>query len=438
MTVIVVGAGIAGLICARELARGGRAVVLLEREPVPGGRVRTDIVDGCTIDRGFQVLFTAYPVLGAALDMDALSLRAFRPAARLTGDPTLASAPLFGDAIAAPSLLADTVLAGGIPLTDKLRLLALRWLATSLSVEACFADPYQHQSTRDFLLARGLAPSTVQRFFAPFYGGIMLDRALATSASIFLFTFKMLASGQTAVPARGIGAIPAQLAAGLPPGTLRTGVTVRALDIADGRVRGVVLDSGETIAARDVVLATDPPASARLAATAGAAIAMPVGALGATTVWFRSTAAEAPLPGTALWLNADPAAVITHAITLTEVAPEYAPRGTHLVEATAVGHAAMLDDAALEANARSAIAVMRGRVPPPLERVAITRVPYAQYPQLPGFRDRRPSIATTIPGLWMSGELLHSSSLDGAARGGRDTARAMLACPDAGPSAGPR
>jgi len=77
-------------------------------------------------------------------------------------------------------------------------------------------------------------------------------------------------------------------------------------------------------------------------------------------------------------------------------------------------------------------------VPPPLERVAITRVPYAQYPQLPGFRDRRPSIATTIPGLWMSGELLHSSSLDGAARGGRDTARAMLACPDAGPSAGPR
>jgi len=426
MTVIVVGAGIAGLLCARELERGGQTVMLLERESVVGGRVRTDVVDGCTIDRGFQVLFTAYPVLGAALDLSALSLRPFRPAARLTGDPTLGSAPLFGDAIAEPSLFADTVLAGGIPLTDKLRLLALRWLATSLSVEECFGDPYQHQSTRDFLLARGLAPSTVQRFFAPFYGGIMLDRALATSASIFLFTFKMLASGQTAVPARGIGAIPAQLAAGLAPGTLRTGVAVRALDVADGRVRGVVLDSGETIAGTDVVLATDPPASARLAATAGVAIAIPAGALGATTVYFRSTAAEPPLAGTALWLNADPNAVITHAITLTEVAPEYAPRGTHLVEATAVGPAADQDEAALEAHARAAIAVMRGGESPTLERVAIVRVPYAQYPQRPGFRDRRPSIATTLPGLWMSGELLHSSSLDGAARGGRDTARAML------------
>ncbi|MGZ8379856.1 MAG: FAD-dependent oxidoreductase, partial [Gemmatirosa sp.] len=70
MTTVVVGAGIAGLLCARELARAGRPVTVLEREPAPGGRVRSRMVDGYVIDRGFQVLFTAYPTLRAALDLD--------------------------------------------------------------------------------------------------------------------------------------------------------------------------------------------------------------------------------------------------------------------------------------------------------------------------------------------------------------------------------
>src|SRR5438270_2403338 len=78
---IVIGAGLAGLACARALQRSGREVLVLEAAAAPGGRVRTDVVDGFRLDRGFQVLLTAYPECKAALDYDALQLRKFKPGA---------------------------------------------------------------------------------------------------------------------------------------------------------------------------------------------------------------------------------------------------------------------------------------------------------------------------------------------------------------------
>ena len=59
--VIVVGAGVAGLACARALVAAGREPIVLERSHTIGGRVRTDAVDGFLLDHGFQVLPTAYP-----------------------------------------------------------------------------------------------------------------------------------------------------------------------------------------------------------------------------------------------------------------------------------------------------------------------------------------------------------------------------------------
>jgi hypothetical protein len=128
--------------------------------------------------------------------------------------------------------------------------------------------------------------------------------------------------------------------------------------------------------------------------------------------------------------------VVSHAVTLTEVAPEYAPPGRHLLAATAVGDAATLDEGTLLARARHDLATLRGAPLPPLEHLATWRVPYAQYPQPPHFREHRPSIAAAgVRGLWLASELLHSSSLDGAARGGRDAALAIVAAAHARPPA---
>ena len=75
--VVVVGAGIAGLTCARLLRGAGRRVVVLEASDGVGGRVRTDVVDGFRLDHGFQVLLTGYPEARELLELDALDLGAF-------------------------------------------------------------------------------------------------------------------------------------------------------------------------------------------------------------------------------------------------------------------------------------------------------------------------------------------------------------------------
>ena len=59
--ILIIGAGLAGLQCARLLTAAGCRVAVLEASDAPGGRVRTDVVEGFRIDRGFQVLLTAYP-----------------------------------------------------------------------------------------------------------------------------------------------------------------------------------------------------------------------------------------------------------------------------------------------------------------------------------------------------------------------------------------
>jgi phytoene dehydrogenase-like protein len=420
---LVVGGGIAGLMCARTLAQAGVAVTLLERDAEVGGRVRTTTRDGFRLDHGFQVLFTAYPVLTAALDLPALSLREFRPAAQIVDEAGARS--LVGDALSEPSLLLPTLAASSLTLGDKWRMLRLRYLATSLTFDECFAPRFDRVTTREFLHDRGFSRHAIADFFAPFYGGILLDRSLATSASVLLYTFKMLAEGRTAVPAAGMGAIPAQLMAALPVGTVRTQCMVTRL-LRDGdRVSGVVLQNGETMRASRVVLACEPPAIATLAASAHVHVPLPDAGLGCATLYLQS---RAPLlSGAALWLNAAPDATVSHAVTISNIAPTYAPTGTALTAATVLGAAATLDDATLAARVRSDLTRMSGTADSALaELLAIWRVPFSQYAQPPGTVARRVSCATPLPGLYVASEASHTSSLEGAARGGVAAAAAVL------------
>ena len=109
MRVIIVGAGLAGLTCARVLAESGAAVTLFEASDGVGGRVRTDVVDGFLLDRGFQVYFTSYPVSRRHLDHAKLDFRAFDPGAILhrEGKKTVLSDPLRDPKALVPTLLSD-------------------------------------------------------------------------------------------------------------------------------------------------------------------------------------------------------------------------------------------------------------------------------------------------------------------------------------------
>jgi hypothetical protein len=120
---------------------------------------------------------------------------------------------------------------------------------------------------------------------------------------------------------------------------------------------------------------------------------------------------------------------------MTEVAPEYAApdarHGRHLVAATAVGEPAALADDVLLPRMRTELAAMRRAAGldagAALVPVTVDRVPYAQFAQPPGARARRTPATAGLPGLWRASETAHSSSLEGAARGGTLAAEAILA-----------
>ena len=74
---LVIGAGVAGLSCGLRLHKAGIPFTILESSDGPGGRVRSDKLEGFILDRGFQIFLTSYPEAKEVLDYAGLDLRPF-------------------------------------------------------------------------------------------------------------------------------------------------------------------------------------------------------------------------------------------------------------------------------------------------------------------------------------------------------------------------
>lgn len=205
--VIVIGAGLAGLTAAKVLKAAGKSVLVIEASDAVGGRVRTDEVDGFLLDRGFQVLLTAYPETKRFLDYDALNLNKFDPGALIFSETGITK---IGDPLRQPSSLISTLLSSAATFADKLRVLKLKIKLSRKSIEEIFSEP--EISTIKYLKKLGFSETIMDRFFQPFMTGIFLEDKLSTSSRIFEFVFKMFGEGYAAVPAKGMGMIPLQLA----------------------------------------------------------------------------------------------------------------------------------------------------------------------------------------------------------------------------------
>jgi len=255
MKIIIVGAGLAGLTCAKVLRERGAEVAVFEASDDVGGRVRTDEKDGFLIDRGFQVYFTSYPVAGRHLDYEALDFRSFDPGAIIHRgtERSILSDPLRDPKALVPSLVSEAATFG-----DKVRTLNLVARTATAGLSAGAEDGEADASILEYLKTAGLSERYIGSFFRPFYGGITLNRELTTSARVLRFTLRMLATGRTVVPAFGMGEIPQQLASRLPEGAVRLNSPVEDL-LRDGeRVVGVRV-AGEEHEADVVVVATDAP-----------------------------------------------------------------------------------------------------------------------------------------------------------------------------------
>jgi len=411
--VIVVGGGLAGLIAAKRLAAGDVDVTLFEQDAAVGGRVQTDDVDGFTLDRGFQVLFTSYPAVRSELDLDALRLREFKPGAVLArpGERTLLSDPLRD-----PNAVVQTALNRDVTLADKLRILGLRRRLRRKSLPAILDS--DDATIADALREWGFSERFRDRFVAPFYGGITLDRSLSTSRLVFEYTFKMLSAGEIALPAEGMGAIPDQLAeqATAAGATIETDHEVTAVSPGDDGVEVTV--DGWTLDGDGAVVATDPRTASELTGCS-----IPTASRGCVTQYL-SLPAEVDLGADRrLLLNVDDDQP-NQIAPLTDVAPGYSPDDRQLLAATFLGTPQRSDDQLTAAVRETLSSWYPEESFEQLARVRSYRIPFAQFAQPPGFTADRPRVDDPEGPVFLAGEYTEWSSIQGAMSSGRRAGRA--------------
>jgi len=396
--VVVVGAGLAGLACARRLQAAGVAATVLEAGDAVGGRVRTDVVDGMLLDRGFQVHNTGYPEAARVLDHDALDLRRFTAGALVRVGDRLHRV---GDPRRVPTWAPHTVGAPIGTLKDKVLIAALAASAALQSPDALLSRA--ETTTYDALRARGLSDTAVDRFFRPFLSGVFLEDRLDTSSRFFDLVWRSFARGDQCVPSGGMQSIPEQLASGL---DVRLHTPVRSVG------PGSVVVDGRVLSPRAVVVAAAAP-------DAGALLPGLDVPPQRSVVTHYHLAPEPPVTSPAIVLDGEASGPVANTVVLTNAAPSYAP-GRHLVSSSVVS-----GDAS-EAAVRAHLARLYGVDTARWESVAVYDVQAALPSQAPPMGRFRKTVRLE-PGLHVCGDHRDSASIQGALVSGRRAADGVLA-----------
>ena len=405
--VVIIGAGLAGLACARRLTNAGVACMVLEASDGIGGRVRTDRVEGFQLDRGFQVFLSGYPEARKTLNYAELDLLPFHPGAliRYAGRFYRMS-----DLVRRPQDLLQTLFSPIGSFADKLRMLRLR--GDALQQRVCTTqDP--SRSTREVLKKYEFSDAILTRFFLPFLSGVFLETELTTPCWILELVWGAFCRGAAALPRGGMGAIAQQLAVTLPLGTIRLNQAVQ-------RIQGssAILESGEQLAADVLVVATDDATAARLRGDARPRAS----ARGSMTIYFDAPAA--PQWGPWLMLNGDGDGVVRTVCIVSEAAPSYAPPGRALISVTVSEQIDTHTD--MSETTRVHLRSWFGSQVNEWRHLRTDRIQRA----LPPLDALSPGNGTISPrlaeGLYLCGDYRESGTLDGALRSGRRAAEAIL------------
>ena len=242
----IIGGGISGLIAATVLEQHGLRPTIIEASDRFGGRVKTDIVEGYSLDHGFQVLLTAYPTAKKYLDFKALSLQEFLPGAAIFKN---GKQKIIGDPLRNLSLLLPTLFSGIGTVNDKLKILALNRRLKKKSIQNIFTE--KEQTTHSYLEELGFSSAIITDFFTPFFSGIFLENKLETSSRMFEFVYKMFGEGMATLPKHGIEAIPKQLAE-----KLKHTTCIFNTKVTEVENNSIKLESGETIKSDFTIIAT--------------------------------------------------------------------------------------------------------------------------------------------------------------------------------------
>jgi phytoene dehydrogenase-like protein len=421
--VIVIGGGLAGLTAALRLQEQGLHTIVLESSDSPGGRIRTDHVDGFLLDRGFQVLLSAYPVVADTFDSQSLDLQPFFNGASIWNGRRWG---ILADPFSHPSRIAATLTCPVGNLRDKILIARLRLWCRSRSLESILN--HRDMTTAEFLRKFGFSNNFIDQFFRPFMGGVFLDPSLSVSCRFFLYLYRFFGSGRTCLPGAGMQAIPDSLVSRLKKGTVRCGEKVVRIDEKEGVVTTA---SGNSLRpAKGMVLAVDGDQS-KLILGATASDRQESRWFSTTTVYyrFRSSARISDYWGSRLHLNGSGQGCVNSMVLLSQVAGNYAPSGWELLSVSLNGIPSD-DDERIDFLIREECGRMD--LPPDLaqwERMGVYRIPHAlpaiasEIPFVPGQPQVRRNGASAIV---LAGDHTRTPSIQGAVESGRMAADLLL------------
>jgi phytoene dehydrogenase-like protein len=404
--VLIIGAGLAGINCARKLHAAGISFRIVEASDGVGGRMRTDRVDGYLFDRGFQVLLTSYPEALQNLDYERLGLASFDIGAQVRHhgdfhrmvDPWRVRGHLISNLLNPIGSFAD-----------KLRISKLRTHVLRTPLEKILLA--EEMTTVQALARRRFSRQMTERFFRPFLGGVFLDTKLGVSSRWFEYVFRMFAEGEAALPRNGIQAIPEQLAEGLPPDSIEFNRRVERLDGTT-----VLFKDGEWERPEAVVVAVDGPEAARLLH-----YEKPV--LSKSCVCYYFGAKEPPVREPMLVLSGSTRGPINNLAVMEVVQPSYAPQGESLISVTVVGTPSR-DEDALRKMVRGQLKRWFGLVVQEWKLLRMYRIDHALpviYPM------EMNQMARIRPGVYAAGDHRLMPSFQGAMESGRRAAEMLLA-----------
>ena len=384
-SVVVIGAGLAGMNAAIQLQKAGREVVLLEAAERAGGRVQTDSIDGFTCDRGFQLINAKYPELVTLKVLDKLDFKFADRAINVAIDEELHR---LGDPRRYPFAAFD--LATGS---------AFEKLAVT---RAILGKPKADQSIAEYLVSAGLG-KTFNRALRPFLRGVYLTDLSNVSADTGLEIIKTFIGGKPGLPSGGVGALSKAMANEI--NDLRLGVTVNSIK------PGLVVTSEGQISANEIIVATDSTTSAQLLDQTS------VTKLAGCTTWYHS-APKAPISHGQLIVDGQNRGAVINTLVISNFIPEYAPTGKNLVSSTT-------DVGVTESEVRRHLATLYNCDNRDWELIAKYEIPAAL--PIGSKRITQPIESRIREGIYLAGDGQVGPSQNGALKSGRLAAMAVLA-----------
>lgn len=410
-TITIIGAGISGLSAAVYLNQKGYKVQILEASDRAGGRIKTDIIDGFRLDRGFQVLLTEYPETKALLDYKKINLKRFLPGATVLYDEGQFE---IADPFRRPTATFATLFAPVGSLKDKINTFFLKNKLVNISIPNVFKQP--EIETIAQLEKYGFSQKMIDLFYKPFFSGIFLENDLKTSSNMFDFVMKMFSEGDAAIPELGMEEIPKQLVAMLPENSIQYNVKVSAIEN-----NKIICEDGTTFDADKIIIATEAIGLASNYISKTKQNFHQV-----TNVYFE--AKIAPTKKAVVVLNASTNKKWVNNLTvLSNISNQYAPTGKVLISISYNG-IPTIDDATLAENMKAELKQWYANQVEDWKLLKTYRIKYALPNQEKVSNEVTHSEIKINENLFICGDHLLNGSINAAMKSGRMVAELIDEC----------